>query len=120
MGTTAVVYSEKFNKAVRVNSDGDPGFMSVALARVVTKGLEESFVEAIEFSMLAATDEQVERFIGYSKQYGAENYVTIEGLGVAFKEPIEIGVSTIDGKPHFTQEEDYSYVIAADGSVREI
>jgi len=116
MSTSAAVYIVALDKAVRINADGFPDSTGVALERIVSEGLLESFARHDEYSFLSRTGADYDT---YAADKFSNRYVKVDQVGFAFPEDdsAEISATLEDGVYVFDSYENYNYVIHTDGVV---
>lgn len=123
MATTAVVYvlasDGGRDKAILINSDGYPEQMVPALENVVAQGKLGEFVSHPEYSFVAKDAAQYDASITTMR---TERYLSVEGVGFAFKDPIKLGIvytaaGEVDVKAH---AEDHAYIVRAGSGTVEV
>lgn len=123
MATTAVVYvlasDGGQDNAIRINSDGYPEQVIPALENVVAQGKLGEFVSHPEYSFVARDGAQYDASIATG---WTEHYLSVEGVGFAFKNPITLEVvynaaGEVDVKAH---AEDHVYIVRAESGKVEV
>jgi hypothetical protein len=116
MSTSAAVYIESLDRTVRVNSDGYPSHMRVALERLVDEELLEAFATRDEYSFVS---DSLEAFDRYLLEWPTGRYVVVDKVGFAFPDDDSFQLTTLayNGTYSFENDENFEYVIKPNGEV---
>lgn len=116
MSTSAAVYIEALDRTVRVNSDGYPSHMRVALERLVNEELLEAFATRDEYSFVCESEESFDRYLA---EWPNGRYVVVDKVGFAFPDDDSFKLTTLayNGAYSFENDENFEYVIKPDGEI---